>query len=288
MLLDEKDETMIIDIHPHIISDDTEKYPICPLGGKRSVWSEKGGSLTAEKLLEEMKEAGVWQSVVVHTSTTYGHDNSYVADSAEKYPQKLRAVGSIDLMADDVIETLQYWIEQRHLIGIRLFTRGSTMGQTNWLDDPKTYPAWEWLQDRNIPVCVQISPAGLPMVENILKRYPQIKMILDHATVPSLNDGYPYAGLKPILELAKYKGLYIKVTTVNMQDAAGGRSTPQAFMQALVEVFGADRIAWGSNFPASMGRLRDQVELIKQALVNFSPAQQEAILFKTAKEFYGL
>lgn len=288
MLLKEKEEMMIIDIHPHIISDDVEKYPIHPLGGKRSVWSEKGGSLTAEKLLEEMEEAGVEQSVVVHTSTTYGHDNSYVADSAEKYPQKLRAVGSIDLMADDVLETLQYWIDQRHLIGIRLFTRGSTMGQTDWLNHPKTYSAWEWLQEKDIPICVQISPAGLSMVENILKRYPKIRMILDHATVPPLYDGYPYAGLKPILALAKYKGLYIKVTTVNMLDAAGGRSTPEAFMQALVEVFGADKIAWGSNFPASAGRLKEQVALIKKAIAPLSWAQQEAILFQTAKEFYGL
>ena len=42
---------MIIDIHPHIISDDTVKYPITPLGNKRSKWSEERGSLTAEKLI---------------------------------------------------------------------------------------------------------------------------------------------------------------------------------------------------------------------------------------------
>jgi len=38
---------MIIDTHPHIISDNVEKYPISPLGGKRSKWSEKRGSNTA-------------------------------------------------------------------------------------------------------------------------------------------------------------------------------------------------------------------------------------------------
>ena len=29
----------IIDVHPHIISNDDAKYPITPLGGKRSKWS---------------------------------------------------------------------------------------------------------------------------------------------------------------------------------------------------------------------------------------------------------
>ena len=31
----------IIDIHPHIISKDEKKYPITPIGGKRSVWSSE-------------------------------------------------------------------------------------------------------------------------------------------------------------------------------------------------------------------------------------------------------
>jgi len=31
--------TRIVDIHPHIISPDTRRYPITPLGGKRSGWS---------------------------------------------------------------------------------------------------------------------------------------------------------------------------------------------------------------------------------------------------------
>lgn len=58
---------MIIDVHPHIISDDTVKYPITPLGNKRSKWSEARGSMTAEKLIESMKAAGVDKAVVVHS-----------------------------------------------------------------------------------------------------------------------------------------------------------------------------------------------------------------------------
>ena len=71
---------MIIDTHPHVISDDIEKYPINPLGGKRSKWSEKKGHNTVESLLENMKEAGVDKAILVHSSTTYGYDCSYVAD----------------------------------------------------------------------------------------------------------------------------------------------------------------------------------------------------------------
>ena len=109
---------MIIDIHPHIISDDTVKYPITPLGNKRSKWSEERGSLTAEKLIDAMKSAGVDKAVVVHSTTTYGYNCDYVADSAAKYPELLRGVGCVDFLAENAVERLNYWTKKRGLIGI--------------------------------------------------------------------------------------------------------------------------------------------------------------------------
>ena len=40
----------IIDIHPHIISDDEKRYPPAPLFGKRSDWSKESPT-TAESLI---------------------------------------------------------------------------------------------------------------------------------------------------------------------------------------------------------------------------------------------
>ena len=31
----------IIDIHPHIVSPDTQRYPLAPLGGTQSAWSSE-------------------------------------------------------------------------------------------------------------------------------------------------------------------------------------------------------------------------------------------------------
>ena len=31
----------IIDIHPHIVSPDTKRYPLAPLGGTQSAWSSE-------------------------------------------------------------------------------------------------------------------------------------------------------------------------------------------------------------------------------------------------------
>ena len=47
----------IIDIHPHIISDDEQRYPPAPLFGKRSNWSQERPN-TVESLIGAMDAAG--------------------------------------------------------------------------------------------------------------------------------------------------------------------------------------------------------------------------------------
>ena len=46
----------IVDIHPHIVSPDTKRYPLTPLFGIQSDWS-KERTASDEQLVAEMDEA---------------------------------------------------------------------------------------------------------------------------------------------------------------------------------------------------------------------------------------
>src|SRR5580658_10671868 len=89
-----------VDIHPHIISGNTERYPHSPLFGKQSDWS-KERPVTPEGLIAAMDEAGVDKAAIVQSSTCYGFDNSYVVDSIAKHPKRFTAVGSVDVAQAD-------------------------------------------------------------------------------------------------------------------------------------------------------------------------------------------
>ena len=94
----------IIDIHPHIVSPDTKKYPLDPLGGTQSTWSTERPT-TYDDLLHAMDEAGVAKAAIVHSSTAYGYDNSYVADAVAAVPSRFTGVYSIDVLAPDAVKT---------------------------------------------------------------------------------------------------------------------------------------------------------------------------------------
>ena len=132
---------MVIDIHPHIISTDTVRYPNAPLGGNKSNWSNEH-PISVDEMIAAMDAAGIAKSALVQASTCYGHDNSYVADAVAAHPDRFTGVFSVDVLAPDAPEKIRYWVN-RKLTGMRLFTAGSTMSQTNWVDDPRSFPAWE-------------------------------------------------------------------------------------------------------------------------------------------------
>src|SRR3954464_10643821 len=89
---------------------------------------------------------------IVHSSTGFGYDNSYVADAVAAVPSRFTAVCSIDVMAPDAVKTFDNWLG-RGCTGMRLFTTGSTLpDQATWFVDRKTYPFWEHAAAKNIPV----------------------------------------------------------------------------------------------------------------------------------------
>ena len=275
----------IIDIHPHIIAVDTHRYPRAPLGGHQSTWSQKR-PVSVEQLIVEQDRAGIRKAALVQASTCYGHDNSYVADAVAACPERFTGVFSCDILAADACETMVHWIS-RGLMGLRLFTTGSTMpGQAGWLDDPRSFAGWTKAEETGLPVCLQMTAEGIPQLENVLHRFSGLRVVLDHLARPAQDDGPPYKAAESLWRLARFPGVYVKVTERNFLGASAGRATPETFFGKLVSVFGASRIAWGSNFPASERSLPELLALAQGALHFLPEADREWIFSRTAQTLY--
>ena len=274
-----------IDIHPHIISGDTNRYPIAPLFGKRSEWSEERPT-TVETLIASMDEAGVDKAAVVHSSTTYGFDNSYVVDGCAQYSDRLVAVGSVDVTQPDAPATIRKWVE-KGLAGLRLFTGGSTKKfDPTELEDVRAYPSWELCADLGLAMCIQTGTIGLPQVSALARRFPTVKIVLDHLAKPDLTDGPPYVAAKSVFDLSQLENIYMKLTPRTFVDVTKGAASAETFFPKLVAEFGAKRLAWGSNYPSSEGSLRGNLEIAKVAVSTLAEEDQEWIFSKTAQILY--
>jgi predicted TIM-barrel fold metal-dependent hydrolase len=274
-----------IDIHPHVIANDEKRYPLAPLGGHQSDWS-RTRPVTYEQMITAMDAAGVDKAALVQASTCYGYDNSYVAAAVAACPSRFTGVFSVDVLAPDAVEKMRHW-RDKGLTGMRLFTIGSTMEtQADWIDDPKVYPAWKAADDLGLPICMQMSQTALPQLVAMVRRFPGVKVILDHLARPVLEDGPPYAAAASLFNLAQYPGIHLKVTPRVFTECRSGKATPESFFKKLVGEFGAARIAWGSNYPASEGPLSNLLAVARASVASLSQADQDWIFAKTAQSLY--
>ncbi|MDH4376797.1 MAG: amidohydrolase family protein [Ramlibacter sp.] len=275
----------VVDTHCHVIAPDTARYPLQPMGGKQSDWSRER-PVDAAGMIAAMAEAGVAQAVLVQASTCYGHDSSYTRDCVQAQPGRFIGVYSIDLLAPDAVQQAAQW-QSQGMAGMRFFVAGHSMAHHDLrLDDPRAEAVWRYASDQGIPVCVQIRAGGLPQLEAVLTRFPQVTVLLDHLARPTLEDGPPYAQADSLWALARFPRLNFKLTTHNFLESAQGRSTPQVFCEAAVRRFGAQRLAWGSNFPASAGGLSHQLKLALDGTATLSDEDRAWIFSGTARRLY--
>ena len=277
--------TKIFDIHPHIISADTVRYPVAPLGGKRSKWSEHR-PVDFEALVAAMDAAGVEKAAIVHSSTTYGYDASYLADAIADHHDRFTGVFSVDVTAPDAVEKIKFWLD-RGLSGLRLFAAGSTVsaGQ-GWIAEPSTFPAWKYCSDNGISVAISMRQEGLPHLTEIIGRFPDVRIVLDHLLHAPIDDGPPYAAASPMFGMARYPNVYMKLTSALFDRMKEGQSTAQAYLGKLLGEFGSTRIAWGSNYPAVEGELPDLVAKATSTAAILPQDDQENIFWRTAASLY--
>jgi len=133
---------------------------------------------------------------------------------------------------------------------------------------------------------MQMKQEGIPLLRQLMDRFPKVVMILDHLSRAPFADGPPYSKADDFLALAKYSQVYLKITPINVSPKSWGKGSPETFFGKIIDVFGADRIAWGSNFPNSLGTLKEILTAAQKAFSFAKASDQDWIFGKTAQTLY--
>jgi L-fuconolactonase len=83
-----------------------------------------------------------------------------------------------------------------------------------------------------------------------------------------------------------FPGVHLKLTDRTIAAAGEGISTARTFIPYAVNAFGAERILWGSNFPAAEGTLFDLLSQAKAAVASLPPSERAMIFAGAARNLY--
>jgi predicted TIM-barrel fold metal-dependent hydrolase len=133
---------------------------------------------------------------------------------------------------------------------------------------------------------MQMKQEGLPLLRQIMDRFPKVTMIIDHMARVPFEDGPPYRDAAEFLSLASYSQVYLKITPINVTPKSWSKGAPDTFFGKMIDAFGASRIAWGSNFPNSVGTLSEILGAARKAFSFAKASDQDWIFGKTALTLY--
>jgi L-fuconolactonase len=283
---------VIVDTHVHVFTHDRRNYPQIrdtPKAGSIPTITEIGQTewplTTVENLIAAMDEAGVDKATLVQAYFVYEYDNRYTIDAALAHPERFTSVVVLDPTNPRSPDELSRMVEKQNVAGIR-FMRGRLPESS--LGKPETFPLWERIQTLGVPLSVNDRIGEIHKVRPVMEHYPDVKVAFEHAWGHKVGAPPAYEVLEPLFALAGNPNVYIKTAINNIAAAREGGGTPQQLYTRLVEVFGAKRIMWSSNYPAhpKFGSVKSRIDESKKALAHLDADDQAWILGKTALAFY--
>jgi predicted TIM-barrel fold metal-dependent hydrolase len=283
---------VIVDTHVHVFTDDRRKYPQIrdtaragSIPSITDIGQTEWPLTTAEKLISLMDEAGIAKATLVQAYFVYEYDNRYTIDAALAHSDRFTSVIVLDPMDKTSPEKLTRLVEEKDVTGLR-FMRGRLPASS--LGDPATFPLWEKMQTLGIPLQIGDRIEELPKIRKAMERYPDVKVAVEHSWGHKVGAPPSYSQLDPLFALADNPNVYIKTAINNIAAARDGGGTPEQLYARLVEVFGAKRIMWSSNYPAhpKFGGVKERLEESKKALSFLSEEDQAWIFGETALSLF--
>jgi predicted TIM-barrel fold metal-dependent hydrolase len=271
---------LITDAQIHIWEVETPARP-WPKDGRSTPHRPNG--FTAEQMLAEMDPIGVDRAVIVPPSWI-GESNDYALEASANYPSRFAVMGRFDPAAPGAVEQLPTWLQQPHMLGIRVTFNAPHLvaGLDNGLFDR----LWAGCERYNIPLMALFAGPLLAKVPAIVERHPGLPLIIDHmGRIPSAQGAAAFADLDQLLTLARYPKVWVKTTsapTHSEQDYPFRDIQP--YLRQIYDAFGARRLLWGSDITRLRGTYAQCLNLFKQELDFLSADDQEWILGKTAAE----
>jgi L-fuconolactonase len=281
-----------VDTHVHVMVANDSRYPLNPTGATDDWFLQQ--RFDANDLAEAMPAAGVDRAVVVQAVNAYQFDNRYVL-AATRDSKTLTSVGAIDLRSGDPVATLRTLVNDGGMRGLRWWAipsgirfvrdaRGAhhAVGESapGLVREPMA--VWEAAVELQIPVTIAMLPSQIPELVAVLRALPSIPIALDHCAMVSFSTPVP-ADLQLVAPL---ENVALKVSSAVLDELAR-LGDPAVALRELASRFGADRLMWASNYPATHDRsYGDLAEYGRGCTARLSTSARDAFLGGTAIRYW--
>lgn len=274
---------MIVDTHTHFY-DPTRPQGVPWPGPDNELLYRTVLPVHYRKLAEP---EGITGTVVVEASA-WLEDNQWILDLAKDDPFVLGLVGHIDPLRPAFADELARFAGHPRFCGIRC-------GSGYFTEDPQEafLRDMQRLVDHDLALDVLLSTVHFAALERLAQALPGLRIVINHIGHVPIDGHAPDAVWQAGIErLAQCVNVHMKVSAVMEQSTAHPAPADAAFyaptLEAMWQVFGADRLIYGSNWPVCerAGSFADAFAVVRDFFASKGEEASQQYFWKNALAVY--
>jgi predicted TIM-barrel fold metal-dependent hydrolase len=135
-----------------------------------------------------------------------------------------------------------------------------------------------------------ILPHQIPMLAEMVARFPGVKVVVDHLGKPDLRQRDAWPEFRKMFALKAYPQVWISAS--EPYELSLTRQFPYRdtipFFRAVYEEFGGKQLIWGTGYPRPRWELpmEKELEFVDEVLDFYTPEDRERLLGKNALDIW--
>ena len=276
----------MLDAHHHLWTYDPKQYPwITPD-------SVLAGDYLIPDLLANTDAAGVSGTVAVQARQTI-EESDWLLELADECDRIQGVVGWVPLADGNVEEHLDRLSNHRKFKAVRHVVQDEP--DDHFILGAEFNEGIRKLRDHGLAYDILIFQKHLPPTIEFVDRHPDQPFIIDHIAKPVIHNGRIEdewrKGMAALAERDNVVAVKISGMVTEVTDEAISEATLKNYFDESLEMFGAERLCFGTDWPVCLLRIDSYSQWansVRAYVAELSVGEQNAILHETCQRAYNL
>jgi L-fuconolactonase len=232
---------------------------------------------------------GVVRTVLVQASNSVS-ETHWLLDLAARNRFIAGVVGWVDLTDPEMERMLTELTANSRFKGIRHLVESEA--NDDWLVQAAVVKGLQTLAAHRVPYDMLVHTRHLRRVRTVVERCQGLSVVIDHMAKPPIESGAISEWTKELKAVAAFPNVYCKLSglVTEANHSSWKVSDLKPFVECALELFGANRLLFGSDYPVCL--LASSYERVlgtfQELLKDLSDEERERIFRDNAREFYRL
>lgn len=242
-----------------------------------------------EQLAPALSAHHIDQTILVQAAESEA-ETHFLLELAKNTDFVAGVVGWVDMEDPLVLTTLESLAKNPYFKGIRPMLQD--IDDVNWILKEEFTAIFEFMANNQLTFDALIRDVHLSNIHILACRHPSLQIVIDHCAKPDLSKPLSDFWKSRLANVASCENVFIKFSGLLTEAPQGQVNVTiiQPYFDHLMDVFGSNRIMWGSDWPVIKlnGDYETWLSLTKSLLKNHSSEESQKIWAGNAQNFYAL